>query len=97
MKGDFDLQVIAKVIEDADPDLVALQEVDFKTRRAGYDLATELGRMVKMAPLFGRAMYYDGGEYGGAILSKYTFIESGESPFHSHPGMSRELHLRLQP
>jgi endonuclease/exonuclease/phosphatase family metal-dependent hydrolase len=43
-KGDFDLDAIAKVIKDADPDLVALQEVDFQTKRAkGYDLATELG------------------------------------------------------
>lgn len=76
-KGDFDLEVIAKVIKDANPDFVALQEVDFKTNRAkGYDLATELGWRTKMASLFGRAMYYDGGEYGEAILSKYTFLKS---------------------
>jgi len=43
-EGDFDLDKIAKVIKDADPDLVALQEVDFRTNRAKkYDLATELG------------------------------------------------------
>lgn len=73
--GSFDLDRIAQVISDADPDFVALQEVDFKTNRAHKkDLATELGWRVKMAPLFGRAMYYDGGEYGEAILSKYTFL-----------------------
>jgi len=65
MKGDFDLDVIAKVIKDVNPDFVALQEVDFKTNRAKqYDLATELGWRTKMAPLFARAMPYDGGEYG---------------------------------
>jgi hypothetical protein len=32
--GDFDLDAIAKVIISADPDLVALQEVDYKTNRA---------------------------------------------------------------
>lgn len=80
-RGDFDLDIIAKVISDADPDLVALQEVDFKTRRAkGYDLATELGYRAKMASLFGRAMYYDGGEYGEAVLSKHSFIQSRNVP-----------------
>jgi endonuclease/exonuclease/phosphatase family metal-dependent hydrolase len=77
MKGDFDLDLIAGVIKAADPDLVALQEVDFMTRRArGYDLATELGWRTVRASLFGRAMFYDGGEYGEAVLSRYTFIAS---------------------
>ncbi len=76
-RGDFDLDLIAKVIIDADPDLVALQEVDFKTNRArGYDLVTELGWRTKMAPVFARAMDWDGGEYGEGILSRYTFLQS---------------------
>lgn len=80
-KGDFDLDAIAKVIIGADPDFVALQEVDFKTRRAKtYDLATELGWRTKMAPLFARAMKYDGGEYGEGILSKHTFIQTRSVP-----------------
>ncbi|MCG2461410.1 endonuclease/exonuclease/phosphatase family protein [Flavobacteriaceae bacterium F89] len=74
-KNDFNLDSIAGVIKKFDPDLVALQEVDFKTHRAKeYDLATELGVRTKMAPLFARAMYFDGGEYGEAILSKYSFV-----------------------
>jgi len=77
MKGDFDLDLIAGVIKAVDPDLVALQEVDFMTRRAwGYDLATELGWRTKRAPIFGRAMPYDGGEYGEGILSRYSIIAS---------------------
>ena len=64
MKGDFDLDYIAGVIKRADPDLVALQEVDFLTRRAsGVDLATELGWRLKMVSVFAPAMKYDGGEY----------------------------------
>ena len=86
-KGDFDLDVIAKVIKDADPDLVALQEVDYKTNRAKkYDLATELGWRTKMIPLFGKAMNYDGGEYGEGILSKYTFIQTRNVPLPYTPG-----------
>lgn len=77
MKGDFDLDRIAQVIKSAEPDLVALQEVDFYTRRARkMDLATELGVRVGMAPLFGKAMSYDGGEYGEGVLSRYTFLST---------------------
>ena len=77
MKGDFDLDRIAAVIKSAQPDLVALQEVDFKTNRAKkYDLATELAVRTDLIPLFGRAMYYDGGEYGEAVLSRYSFLST---------------------
>ena len=77
MKGNFDLDVIAKVILDTKPDLVALQEVDFKTNRAEkYDLVTELGWRTKMAPLFAKAIDFEGGEYGNGVLSKNTFLQS---------------------
>lgn len=86
-KGDFDLDVIASVIKNADPDLVALQEVDFKTRRArNYDLATELGWRTKMAPLFGKAMNFDGGEYGEGILSTYSFLQTRNVALPYSPG-----------
>lgn len=76
-QGDYDLDIIAKVIKDAKPDLVALQEVDFKTNRAKkYDLVTELGWRTRLIPLFGRAMHYDDGEYGEGVLSNYTFLKS---------------------
>jgi endonuclease/exonuclease/phosphatase family metal-dependent hydrolase len=76
-KGDFDLDAIAKVIIDAEPDFVALQEVDYKTKRAkGYDLVTELGWRSKMSGLFGRAMPYDGGEYGEGVLSRFSLLSS---------------------
>lgn len=85
--NDFDLDAIARVILDADPDLVALQEVDFMTNRARkFDLATELGWRTRMAPLFGKAMDYDGGEYGEGILSKYSIIQSRNVPLPHSPG-----------
>ncbi len=74
-KGDFNLDTIAGVINKYNPDLVALQEVDFKTKRAKrYDLSTEIGIRTKMASIFARAMYYDEGEYGEAVLSNLTFV-----------------------
>jgi len=84
--GDFNLDVLANVIKQTDPDLVALQEVDFKTRRAkGYDLVTELAWRVKMQGLFGRAMYYDGGEYGEGLLSKYSLVGSQNIALPHYP------------
>ena len=77
MKGDFDLEQIARVIRQAEPDLVAMQEVDLYTGRTGRrDLASELGLLTGMVPLFGSAMPYDGGEYGEGILSRYSFLSS---------------------
>lgn len=86
-KGDFDLDKIAKVIKDANPDFVAMQEVDFKTERAHkYDLATELGWRVKMVPIFGKAMAFDSGEYGEGVLSKYSFLKTRNVALPYSPG-----------
>lgn len=87
MQKNYDLDVIARVIKDADPDFVALQEVDFNTVRNGkLDLAAELGHRVKMVPLFGRSMFFDGGEYGLGILSKYSFTKTQVVPLPGTPG-----------
>lgn len=73
--GKRDLNRIAEVISTLNPDIVALQEVDRHTGRLnGVDLAAELGRLTGMDHVFGRAMKYDGGEYGEAILSKFPII-----------------------
>jgi endonuclease/exonuclease/phosphatase family metal-dependent hydrolase len=99
--GDFDLDKIALVIKKTDPDLVALQEVDFKTNRAKkYDLATELGWRTKMAPLFGQAMRFDGGGYGEGILTKMPIISSRNVTLpHSHgnePRCALEVLVRIE-
>ena len=64
---------IAKVINQQQPDLVALQEVDVHTNRSGKQLnqAAELARQTGMKAYFAKAIDYDGGEYGVAILSKH--------------------------
>ena len=96
MKGDFDLDVIAKVIVETDPDLVALQEVDYKTKRArGMDLATELGWRTGMTSIFGKAMDYDGGEYGEGLLSKHTFLQSRNIPLPFTPGNEPRTALEI--
>lgn len=85
-KGDFDLDKIASVIIETNPDFVALQEVDFKTNRArNYDLATELGWRTKMTSLFGKAMNFDGGGYGEGVLTKMPIIASRNVPLPHSP------------
>jgi len=77
MNGDFNLDLIASIIKSANPDFVLLQEVDYKTNRSKkMDITTILAYKTKMLSLFGRALYYDGGEYGEAILSKYSFVKT---------------------
>jgi len=95
-QGNFDLDVIAQLISKADPDFVALQEVDFKTNRAQkYDLVTELGIRTGLAPLFGRAMPYDGGEYGEGVLSKFSFIETRLVALPCSPGNEPRAALQV--
>lgn len=86
--GRLDLERLAKVICDANPDLVALQEVDNQCARSGrIDQTAELARLTGMTGLFGKAMDYGGGGYGQAILSRHPVrsnkvhaLPSGDEP-----------------
>ncbi len=74
LDGKLDLARTAEVIKRVNPDLVALQEVDKGTQRSGrVDEAAELGRLTGMHAVFGKAMDFNGGQYGEAILSRYPF------------------------
>lgn len=99
--SDFDLDKIASVIKEANPDLVALQEVDFKTKRArNYDLVTELGWRTKMTSLFGKAMNFDGGGYGEGVLTKMPIIASRNVPLphspNNEPRTALEVTVKLE-
>jgi endonuclease/exonuclease/phosphatase family metal-dependent hydrolase len=94
--NNYDLNKIVNVIKDADPDFVALQEVDYNTVRNGrHDLVCELGYKLKMIPLFGRSMYFNGGEYGLGILSKYTFTETHCISLPGSPGSEPRSALEI--
>jgi endonuclease/exonuclease/phosphatase family metal-dependent hydrolase len=67
----LDLKRIAHVLLTVEPHIVALQEVDQRTRRTGgVDQPAELAKLTGMEVVFGRNIDYDGGGYGTAVLTK---------------------------
>lgn len=71
MDDEVDIERIAAVIAAEDPDVVALQEVDFKTTRVkGSDQPAELARLTGMKVHYAPAFDLLGGQYGQAVLSK---------------------------
>jgi endonuclease/exonuclease/phosphatase family metal-dependent hydrolase len=93
--GKVDLARIAKVIAAQKPDLVALQEVDRGTRRTdGVDQTAELARLTGLHGAFGRAIDYEGGEYGQAILSRAPILKTR---LHILPGVpDRERRIAFE-
>jgi endonuclease/exonuclease/phosphatase family metal-dependent hydrolase len=93
--GKVDLPRLAKVIAAAKPDLVALQEVDNKTRRTGgVDQTAELARLTGLTGKFGKAIDYEGGEYGQAVLSRFPI---DDLKVHLLPGTpDRERRIAAQ-
>jgi endonuclease/exonuclease/phosphatase family metal-dependent hydrolase len=68
----IDLDAIAAVINKEKPDVVMLQEVDVNTGRSKLNEASLLAEKTKMNFYFAKAIDHDGGDYGVAILSRYS-------------------------
>ena len=73
----FDLDRIADIITSSGADLVALQEVDWQTKRSHeMDIILELAIRTRMVPYFAQAMAFDGGGYGTGILSRWPLLSA---------------------
>jgi endonuclease/exonuclease/phosphatase family metal-dependent hydrolase len=88
--GLIDVDAIAAVINKHKPDVVALQEVDVNTKRSGLNEASLLAQKTKMNFYFAKAIDYDGGQYGVAILSKYTLSGGSTLPLPTLAGSNGE-------
>lgn len=100
--GKIDLDRIAGIIKASSADVVALQEVDIKTKRSGYvNQLKKLAELCHMNFAFGKAMDWEEGEYGNAVLSKYpilkqnTFILPGEPRSALVSTLKLDKHLKI--
>lgn len=66
------LEQVAKAINSLNADLISLNEVDVRTGRSHHvDQVSKLANLTGMHGIFGKAIDFDGGQYGVAILSRY--------------------------
>lgn len=85
------LEAVAAVIAEANPDVVALQEVDRGIKRTQYvDQATWLGERLGYQSVFGpatggAAFGVDAGEYGIAMLSRWPIVEHERRLLYHQP------------
>lgn len=64
-------QRVANVINNASPDVVAIQEVDSMTRRSGQKYVLgEIAERTQMHACFAPAIEFEGGKYGIGLLTK---------------------------
>ncbi len=76
MDGNYDVARIAEVIKVAQPDLVALQEVDVGVKRSGrMHEVRMLAEMTGMAGRFGPTQHYEGGLFGNAVLTRLPILD----------------------
>ncbi|WP_211222942.1 endonuclease/exonuclease/phosphatase family protein [Gelidibacter mesophilus] len=77
IKDKIDLPAIINVIKNSKADLVALQEVDSNTERSGFgNQAEQIAEALGFHVFFGKAIDFQNGAYGLAILSKFPILKS---------------------
>ena len=97
MDKKLDAVRIAKVINEQDPDLVALQEVDMFTERSGkMDAMFILEKETGMKGVFMRTFDYQGGEFGNAVLSKFPIVDQKLIPLPSREEYEPRLLMRIR-
>ena len=74
----------AEFIKKYDPDFVAVQEIDYMTKRfKKEDFLGDLAGLTGMYFAYGPSMYYSEGQYGVGLLSKTPLSLPGCSACHS--------------
>jgi endonuclease/exonuclease/phosphatase family metal-dependent hydrolase len=85
---------VAEVIRGVDADVVALQELDWNTRRNPEPVISNLAaRVGKVVATYGPAIDYQGGKYGVGVLSKETPLSVRQVPL---PGNEKRTLLLVE-
>ena len=84
-----DLERIAAVIEEIDPDVIGLQELESRASRGSSDQAMRLAAMLGMACVEGPMLLEGAGWYGNAILSRLPVLAEQRWRFPDHSGEPR--------
>lgn len=93
----LDLQPIADVINGQHPDLVGLQEVDRGVKRTeGRDEIAELAKLTSMNYAFAHNLDYQGGQYGVAILSRFSIQNIDHRKFENLREAERRGMIRVE-
>ena len=94
---DIDLTRIAKTIKASRADLVALQEVDRGAGRSQeQDQSLKLSELTGLNHAFGKAIDFDGGQYGVAVLSRYPIASSKTLPLPSSKDREQRVALEVR-
>ena len=89
--GKLDLSQSEETIRRYNPDILALNEVRMKTLDVGgAEQAKELAENLNMHFFFAKAIDYNGGEYGIALLSKFPVVRAEAVPVPPLPMEKRE-------
>ncbi len=84
--GKIDMDLLAEIINEQKPDLVALQEIDKFVNRSGeIDIIAELGKRTGLHGFFGKYRNYKEGEYGAGILSGFPVENFTTVPAYTSP------------
>lgn len=97
--GRLDLERIARIIQQSEADVVALQEVDQTTTRTGkVDQPAELARLTGLHVVFGGNIQFQGGHYGNAVLSRHAIVrhENHKLPRHNNGEQRGLLEVEIE-
>ncbi len=89
----IDLKRVAKVIRSQKPDIVCLLEEDVFTERSGrVGQMNAVAKLTRLTPVFGKAIDYQGGDYGNAVLTRYPVKDQQTYPIPMQsPGEARVI------
>ena len=94
---EIDYERMAEAIRECRPDIVALNEMRDIGIGIGYDAQAEiLGKKTGLTPFFAKAIHFDAGPYGNALLSRIPIVEAHSIAVPDPDPDYRKAHSRCE-